>query len=35
MAKIRSLDWENTKKEYIELNGDVKLKEFAKEHEVK
>lgn len=35
MAKTRSPDWENIKKEYIELNGDVKLKEFAKEHGVK
>ncbi|WP_096635833.1 terminase small subunit [Clostridium cochlearium] len=35
MAKTRSPDWENIKKQYIELNGDVKLKEFAKEHGVK
>lgn len=35
MAKTRSPDWENIKKEYIELNGDVKLKEFAEEHGIK
>ncbi|BDR66989.1 phage terminase small subunit [Clostridium tetani] len=35
MAKARSPDWKNIKKEYIKLNGDVKLKEFAKEHGVK
>lgn len=35
MTKTRSPDWENIKKEYIKLNGDVKLKEFAKEHGVK
>lgn len=35
MTKTRSPDWENIKKEYIELNGNVKLKEFATEHGVK
>lgn len=35
MAKTRSPDWENIKKEYTELNGDVKLKEFAEKHGVK
>lgn len=35
MADIRGPDWEEIKEEYIKLNGDVKLKEFAEEHGVK
>jgi len=35
MAKTRSPDWGKIKKEYIKLNGDVKLKEFAEKHGVK
>lgn len=35
MAKARSPDWEKIKEDYIKLNGEVKLKEFAEKHGVK
>lgn len=35
MARARSPDWELIKKDYIKLNGEVKLKEFAEKHGVK
>lgn len=35
MDNIRDPDWEKIKEEYIKLNGNVKLKEFAEEHVVK
>lgn len=35
MAKARSPDWNLIKTDYIKLNGEVKLKEFAEKHGVK
>ena len=35
MVDIRGPDWEKIKEEYIKLNGNVKLKEFAEKHGVK
>ena len=35
MAKARSPDWNLIKADYIKLNGEVKLKEFAEKHGVK
>lgn len=35
MAKARSPDWNSIKTDYIQLNGEVKLKEFAEKHGVK
>lgn len=35
MAKVRSPDWNSIKTDYIKLNGEVKLKEFAEKHGVK
>lgn len=35
MVDIRGPDWGKIKKEYIKLNGNVKLKEFAEKHGVK
>ncbi|KIN80955.1 terminase small subunit [Clostridium botulinum] len=35
MENIRGPDWDLIKEEYLKLNGNVKLKEFAEEHGVK
>lgn len=35
MSYIRVLDWNSSKEEYIKLNGNVKLKEFAEKYGVK
>ncbi|NFC27843.1 terminase [Clostridium botulinum] len=35
MENIRGPDWQLIKEEYLKLNGNVKLKEFAEEHGVK
>ncbi|WP_409068857.1 terminase small subunit [Clostridium caseinilyticum] len=35
MVDIRGPDWDLIKEEYLKLNGNVKLKEFAEEHGVK
>lgn len=35
MENIRGPDWNLIKEEYLKLNGNVKLKEFAKEYWVK
>ncbi|WP_205607213.1 hypothetical protein [Clostridium botulinum] len=32
MVDIRGPDWQLIKEEYLNLNGDVKLKEFAEGH---
>ncbi|OSB05982.1 terminase, partial [Clostridium botulinum] len=35
MENIRGPDWNLIKEEYLKLNGNVKLKEFAEKHGVK
>lgn len=35
MLDIRGTDWDLIKEEYLKLNGEIKLKEFAEKHGVK